>query len=75
MIFPKKHIKTSESLIGIGGRMIKTIGKNTYFLEDLWVIIQKDEKIGYDRFLFCLDFLYLIKSIHLNEKGEIKCNC
>ena len=77
MILPDKHIKLSESILGLGGVLVKLLNHD-YFVDELW---KKFEKINnspemptnhtYDNFLLTLDFLFLIGAVNVNNDGRL----
>lgn len=78
MIFPEKHIKNSESLIGIGSIIIEQIKKKPKNIDELWVNIEKlkgkkySSTLSFDTFILSVDFLFIINAIKLNTKGEFE---
>ena len=81
MIMPGKHIYMSESLLGLGAFVLSLLDspKN---LDKCWNCLNKvyidtgkiKKKHSFDSFMLCIDFLYMIDAIDINERGEIyKC--
>lgn len=79
MILPSKHIRLSESLLGLGGILLKFIVRKSYTVDSLW---QEYSKINntkdffpayhnFDNVIMSIDLLYVIGAIDINEKGEI----
>ena len=77
MLFPAKHIRLSESLLGLGAFILKFIGapKN---IDRLWSEVRQVNNSSYfpahhsyNNFLLALDYLYSIGAIDLNDRGEI----
>jgi len=79
MLMPKKHINLSESLIGIGGIILKCIGNGSKTLDtiisytDQIIDTGKSRRIynNMDSFFLAIDFLYSIGAIDINEEGGI----
>lgn len=78
MILPKKHIKVSESIFGLGSVVIELINKPKTF-DDLWNDFQKvnnTKKLpshhSLDNFVMALNFLFIIGVIQEGEKGVIE---
>lgn len=81
MIMPGKHISMSESIFGLGGFVLsllntpKTLDKCWKELNKKYIdknIIKKKHTL--DTFILTIDFLYMIGSVDINERGEIyKC--
>ena len=75
MILPEKHIKNSESLLGIGFLILKFIKKKPLNIDDLWNKVEKNNensKISFDNFILSIDFLFIINSLTMNSLGELK---
>jgi len=80
MLLPTKHIKISQSLIGLSGLLYSLFdGDDILSLENLYECYEK--KAGTKKFparhtldhlLLALDFLYLMNLIELTEGGELK---
>ena len=81
MLMPKKHINLSESLIGIGGMILSSLGGNIKTLDNIIVEVNlmissnKNKRIynNADIILLAIDYLYSIGVIDINEEGKI-CN-
>jgi hypothetical protein len=80
MILPSKHIKISESIIGLSGYLLKYLEKPKD-LQAIWDEYSKDNNTssfpayhGFDHVVLALDFLYTIGAIDTTPSGEIiKC--
>ncbi len=78
MIFPEKHIKNSESLIGIGSIIIERLKKKSKNVDELWIDVEKmkgkkySSTLSFDTFILSIDFLYTINVLKLNKKGELE---
>jgi hypothetical protein len=65
MILPTKHIKTSQSIIGLGAEILRILG-DEQTLTRLWENMRlRNEKVTFERFILTLDFLYLLGCIDL----------
>lgn len=81
MILPEKHLNSSESLLGLGAFLLSLLDYHNN-IDDLWESYTKayeENKYpvlhGYDNYILCLDFLYIIGAILINNSGEItKCD-
>ena len=79
MLMPKKHINLSESLIGIGGIILQSLGKRIMSLDEIisdtdqTINNNKDKKIynNIDNILLTIDYLYSIGIIDINDEGGI----
>ena len=77
MILPSKHIKLSESFIGLGGFLLKLL-KETMTIDDLWTKFQKVNNTSqypayhsFDNVVLGLNLLFSIGAIEIDEKGKI----
>ena len=74
MILPTKHISTSKSLIGIGSKVLANL-RTPRTVSSLWECMRDDPDVGnYQRFILCLDFLYMVGGIELNQGRLRWCN-
>ena len=79
MLMPKKHINISESLIGIGGKILQCVGKNIKTIDSIisytnQMIDNNKSRTIYnnvDSILLAIDYLYSIGAIDINEEGGI----
>lgn len=78
MILPSKHIKVSESLLGLGGYIMRALSNEPKTVEDLWTTVEKlnqDRKFGayhgFDNLVLALDFLFIIQAINITPEGFI----
>lgn len=78
MILPSKHIRLSESLLGLGGILL-TITKEPVTVDDIWFkysqINNSKNKFpayhNFDNVILALNYLFLIGAIEINN-GKIK---
>ncbi len=77
MLSPQKHIRLSESLLGLGAHILNLLSRpltpeQIYDkLNNLNLLISHD----FDHIILALDFLYACGAIELNEQGKaIKCS-
>ena len=77
MILPSKHIKLSESFIGISGFLLKLL-KEPMTIDDLWTKFQKVNNTplypayhSFDNVVLGLNLLFSIGAIDIDEKGKI----
>lgn len=79
MVMPKKHINLSESLIGIGGMILSSLGTKVKTLDNIIVEVNKmidnnkNKKIynNIDSIILSIDYLYLIGAIEITKEGGI----
>ena len=73
MILPSKHISTSKSLLGLGGRLLVNLNYPKT-VSDLWDELRTDPDFGnYQQFVLALDFLYLIGCVKLDKGRLMRC--
>lgn len=78
MILPTKHTKLSESLLGLGGVILKMV-KEPLTIDELWEEYQKINNSknyfpayhSFDNVVLALNFLFMIGAIDLNKEGKI----
>jgi len=81
MILPGKHIRFAESLIGLGAVIIDIL-KIKRDIDGVWFEYQKINNTRkfpayhtYDNLVLCIDFLYALNTITIDEHGGIvRCN-
>lgn len=76
MILPTKHIRISESLIGLGGYLLKFL-KEPMTIDQLWIKYENvnNKKFpayhNFDNMVLALNLLFIMGILDLNEKGEL----
>jgi hypothetical protein len=77
MLSPQKHIRLSESLLGLGANILNILSspqtpEQIYDkLKNLNLLISHD----FEHIILTLDFLYACGAVELNEQGKIaKCS-
>ena len=77
MLSPQKHIRMSESLLGLGANILSLLARPQkpeqiyYKLKDLNLFISHD----FEHIILALDFLYACGAVELNEQGKVvKCS-
>lgn len=80
MLLPTKHVDLSQSIIGFGAYIIKSIGDKEVTIEKIWDSYVHDfsEKenlptYSYNNLVLTITFLYSIDAIIYDEGGYIKC--
>jgi hypothetical protein len=67
MILPTKHIKTSQSVVGLGAAVLNILAEEQT-LTRLWESARLElDKITFERFVLTLDFLYMLGCIELTR--------
>ena len=77
MILPSKHIKLSESFIGLSGFLLKLL-KDPMTIDDLWIKFQKVSNTpqypayhSFDNVVLGLNLLFSMGAIDIDEQGKI----
>lgn len=79
MILPSKHIRFSESLMGLGGILLSFINEPKS-VDEIWFryseINNSKRKFpayhNFDNVILALNYLYLIGAIQININGKIQ---
>ena len=72
MILPSKYLREDEALIGISAELLPLV-ENNGNLTALWEAAKKIESIGsFERFIFALDFLYLLGLVDLHNNKIVR---
>jgi hypothetical protein len=74
MILPKKHIKISDSIIGISSLLINLLEKEVT-VDDLFSSLVKDKRLSknlsLDTVILCIDYLYCQGIVEISSNGGI----
>lgn len=77
MLSPKKHIRLSESILGLGANILNLLSRPQTSeqiydkLKSLNLLISHD----FEHIILALDFLYACGAVELNEQGKVvKCS-
>lgn len=78
MILPSKHIRISESLLGLGAYLMKYLNDGPQTVDQLWFKVSKQNNTkkafsyhGFDNVVLSLNYLYIIGAIDINIEGLI----
>lgn len=79
MILPSKHIRFSESLLGLGGILLSFINEPKT-VDEIWfqyLEINNSKKVfpayhNFDNVILALNYLYLIGVIQIDNNGKIQ---
>ncbi|HEY4326622.1 MAG TPA: ABC-three component system middle component 6 [Mucilaginibacter sp.] len=78
MILPSKHIRISESLLGLGGYLLKYLKDGPQTIDQLWFKVSKQNNTkkafayhGFDNVVLSLNYLFIIGAIDINSEGLI----
>ena len=59
MILPSKHISEEQTLLGVGGALLKHL-EEPQTVTSLWEKVREEHAVGtYERFVLALDLLYI----------------
>ena len=63
MILPSKYISADQTLLGVGGRLLKKLSRPVT-ITGLWEQVREDPIVGnYERFILALDLLHIIGAL------------
>lgn len=77
MILPSKHIKFSQSIIGLSGFLLIQL-KEPKTIDDLWVKYSKasikrfPSFHDFDNVVLAVNLLFIIEAIKLKDDGKLK---
>ncbi len=79
MILPSKHIRFSESLMGLGGILLSFINEPKS-VDEIWFKYSEINNSkrrfpayhNFDNVILALNYLYLIGAIEINTNGKIQ---
>ena len=79
MILPTKHIRFSESLLGLGGVVLKII-KEPKTIDEIWFKFSEfnnDKKVfpayhNFDNVILALNYLFIIGAVSIDKNGKIQ---
>jgi hypothetical protein len=78
-VLPEKHVRASESLIGLGAFVLRELNSGPKNLDTLWASIKEVEalkskmhgSVTLDTLVLSLDFLFAVGAVNLSEEGLI----
>lgn len=79
MILPSKHIRFSESLLGLGGIILHII-KEPKTIDEIWFKfseINNDKKVfpayhNFDNVVLALNYLFIVGAVSIDKNGKIQ---
>jgi hypothetical protein len=79
MILPSKHIRFSESLLGLGGVILNII-KEPKTIDEIWFKFSEfnnDKKIfpayhNFDNVVLTLNYLFVVGAVSIDKNGKIQ---
>ena len=80
MILPTKHIRFSESILGLAGYLLNHIKTNTSCsIDELWEYCQQSTTSSrcfvnqsFDNIIKAVDLLYMMGIVELDEEGKVQ---
>ena len=73
MILPTKHIPVRNSLLNIGGLLLKQL-EQPRTVTALWERVRQMPEIGtFERFSLALDFLYTVGAVEFDDQFLHRC--
>lgn len=79
-LLPEKHVRTSESLIGLGAIVLSSLKSEAKDLDSIWEFVKEDKRtkqsingsITFDVVILAIDLLFAIGAIRMNGEGAIE---
>ncbi len=79
MILPNKYVSISESFLGLSALILEILKSNEMYADKIWEQFNKKyidkNKLknppNYQKFIFVLEFMYMVGMINYTEKGGI----
>jgi hypothetical protein len=78
MILPSKHLRISESLLGLGAYVLKYLKDGPQTVDQLWFKVSKQNNAkksfsyhGFDNMVLALNYLFMIGAIEINTDGKV----
>jgi|GEM_PF-828820 len=79
-ILPEKHVRTSESLVGLGALVLSLLDGKPKSLDNLWRDLKHDRVVNYrlhgsitlDTVVLAVDFLFTIGAVRLTSEGLVE---
>lgn len=79
MIFPEKHIRLSESILGLGSFILERLENGPKTVDRIWLDFRRarDSNIypayhSFENFIFAIDFLYSLGLLSLDDSGKLR---
>lgn len=79
-LLPEKHVRMSESLIGLGAIVLASLNSGAKDLDAIWGFVKDDStvkrsvngSITFDVVVLSVDLLFAIGAIQINGEGAIE---
>ncbi len=79
MIFPEKHIRLSESLLGLGSFILEQLENGPRTVDKIWLDFRRirDNDIypayhSFENFILAVDFLFSLGLLSLDDSGKLQ---
>ena len=79
-LLPEKHVRNSESLLGLGAVVLALLADEPKTLDTLWVGIKELDtvkprvhgSVTLDSVVLAIDFLFSVGAVNLNREGLLR---
>ena len=79
-LLPEKHVRTAESLLGLGALVLASLERNSKSLDALWADLKQLEavkqrvhgSVSLDSVVLAIDSLFAIGALRLNNEGLLE---
>ena len=74
MIMGNKIVKVEDALITIGGFILSILKSKTLSLDELYFLLNEKypKKISFEKFIYTVDFLYMINKIEIYKDDILR---
>lgn len=74
MIMGNKIVKVEDAFITIGGYILSILKKENMSIDNLYsnFLAQYPKKIGFETFVYAIDFLFMIKKIKIKQDDVVE---
>lgn len=78
-LLPQKHVRTSESLLGLGAIVLKVLEQGQKDLDGVWMAVQEQEAVSrsiqgsitLDTVVLAIDFLFAVGAVQIGPDGVL----
>ncbi len=78
-LLPQKHVRTSESILGLGAVVLKVLEQEQKDLDGIWSAVREQEvvrrgingTITLDAIVLAIDFLFAIGAVQMGQDGVL----
>lgn len=74
MIMGNKIVKVEDALITIGGYILSLLKDKDFPVDELYFLLNEKypKKISFEKFIYTIDFLYIIDKIELHKDDMLR---